>query len=122
MYVLNQRAKKISLPVYFFIFVFCGRAFASSQMKILIPPRMCQFKSVALEFKKKKSQKDKIILTTSLYKLQRRQSYARHVIHDLCILQIPCPMHVWMNFAFIGACHQNAVSAMHATRVGTSTL
>ena len=29
----NYRAK-ISLPVYFFIFLFCGRAFASSQMKL----------------------------------------------------------------------------------------
>jgi hypothetical protein len=29
----NYRAK-ISLPVYFFIFLFCGRAFASSQMKM----------------------------------------------------------------------------------------
>jgi len=29
----NYRAK-ISLPVYFFIFLFCGRAFASSQMNV----------------------------------------------------------------------------------------
>ena len=31
---VKSQSKKISLPVYFFIFLFCGRAFASSQMKM----------------------------------------------------------------------------------------